>query len=160
MTRIEAMSARQEAAMARVEADRARIEAQVARVRMMPVAFNTLEIPVVACPRMRINVPRVRVPAGARDSGSGGAGRDRRWADLGFLFSGKAGAAKRLRPFFICGQRWDLDGRLRPGRTAEAAVSMILFQPSVFCPPMMARLIPICAKRTNILSISNRKMKL
>ena len=62
MTRIEAMSARQEAAMARVEADRARIEAQVARVRMMPVAFNTLEIPVVACPRMRINVPRVRVP--------------------------------------------------------------------------------------------------
>ena len=62
MSRMEAMSARQEAAMARVEAERARIEAQVARVRMMPVAFNTLEIPVVACPRMRINVPRVRVP--------------------------------------------------------------------------------------------------
>ncbi|MFZ0951809.1 MAG: hypothetical protein WAN17_06060 [Candidatus Sulfotelmatobacter sp.] len=62
MARMEAMSARQEAAMARVEAERARIEARVARVRMMPVAFNTLEIPVVACPRVRVNVPRVRVP--------------------------------------------------------------------------------------------------
>jgi hypothetical protein len=62
MATIEAMSARQEAALARVEAERARIEARVARVRMMPVAFNTLEIPTVACPRVRVNVPRVRVP--------------------------------------------------------------------------------------------------
>jgi hypothetical protein len=62
MAQIEAMSARQEAAMARVEVERARIEARVARVRMMPVALNTLEIPVVACPRVRVNVPRVRVP--------------------------------------------------------------------------------------------------
>jgi hypothetical protein len=62
LAHFEAMSARQEAAMARVEAERARIEARVARVRMMPVAFNTSEIPVVACPRIRVNVPRVRVP--------------------------------------------------------------------------------------------------
>ncbi|MGA9542002.1 MAG: hypothetical protein WBQ85_00420 [Candidatus Sulfotelmatobacter sp.] len=61
MSRMEAMSVRQEAAMARVEAERARIEARVARVRMMP-AFNTLEIPMVACPRVRVNVARVRVP--------------------------------------------------------------------------------------------------
>jgi len=62
MARIEAVSARQEAAMARVEAERARIDAGVARVRMMPVAFNALEIPAVVCPRVRVSVPRVRVP--------------------------------------------------------------------------------------------------
>jgi len=58
----EAMSARQEAALARVEANRARIEAQAVRVRVAPVAFNALRIPVVACPRVRVNVPRVNVP--------------------------------------------------------------------------------------------------
>jgi hypothetical protein len=62
MVHIEAMSARQEAALVRMEAQRARIEARVARVRMLPVAFNTVEIPVVACSRVRVNVPRVSVP--------------------------------------------------------------------------------------------------
>jgi len=62
MAHIEAMSARQEAALARVEAQRAQIEARVARVRLTPVALNTLEIPLVACPRVRVNIPRVRVP--------------------------------------------------------------------------------------------------
>jgi hypothetical protein len=62
VARFEAMSARQEAALARVEAQRARIEAQVARVRLAPVAFNTGEIPVVSCPRVRVNVPRVTIP--------------------------------------------------------------------------------------------------
>jgi hypothetical protein len=61
----EAMSAREEAARARVQAKQARIEARVearlARVRMVPVAFNAIEIPVV-CPRVRVNVPRVSVP--------------------------------------------------------------------------------------------------
>ena len=63
LAHFEAMTARQEAALARVEANRARIEAQVARVRLAPVAFNTLEMPMVACPRLRVNAPRVsRVP--------------------------------------------------------------------------------------------------
>jgi hypothetical protein len=62
MGHFEAMSARQEAMLARVEADRARIEAQVARVRVAPVAFTSVEIPVVACPRVRVNVPRGSVP--------------------------------------------------------------------------------------------------
>ena len=62
MAHFEAMSARQEAVLARVEAQRARIEAQVAPVRLTPVAFNTEEIPVVSCPRVRVNVPRIRVP--------------------------------------------------------------------------------------------------
>jgi hypothetical protein len=62
MVHFEAFSARQEAALARVEAQRARIEAHVARVRLTPVAFNTVEVPVVACPRVRVNVPRVSVP--------------------------------------------------------------------------------------------------
>jgi hypothetical protein len=62
MARFEAMSAREEAALARVEADRARIEARVARVRLAPLALNTAEIPVVVCPRVRVNVPPVSVP--------------------------------------------------------------------------------------------------
>jgi hypothetical protein len=63
MARFEAMSARQEA-MAQMEANRARIEAQVARVRLAPVAFHSITSPVVACPRVRVNVnvPRVHVP--------------------------------------------------------------------------------------------------
>lgn len=60
--RFEAMSARQEAALARMEANRARIEAQVARVRLAPVAFDSVTIPEVACPGVRINVPHVSVP--------------------------------------------------------------------------------------------------
>jgi hypothetical protein len=69
LAHFEAMTTRQEAALARVEANRARMEAQVARVRLAPIAFNTLEMPVVACPRLRVNVPRVprmpmvRIPA-------------------------------------------------------------------------------------------------
>jgi hypothetical protein len=66
MARFEAMSARQEEALARVEANRARIEAQVARLRLVPVAFQSITSPVVACPRVRVNmnmsVPRVQVP--------------------------------------------------------------------------------------------------
>ena len=62
MAHFEAMSARQEAALARVEGQRARIQVQVARVRMLPVAFSAVEIPVVSCPRVRVNVPRVNIP--------------------------------------------------------------------------------------------------
>jgi len=62
VAQFEAMSAREEAARARVEAARTRIEARAARVRMVPVAFNAVEIPVVACPRVRVSVPRVNVP--------------------------------------------------------------------------------------------------
>ncbi len=62
MARFEAMSARQEAALARVEAKRARIEGQLVRVRLAPVAFDSVEIPFVACPRVRVDVPRVNVP--------------------------------------------------------------------------------------------------
>jgi len=57
----EGMSAREEVTLARVEANRARIEAQVARVRFSPVAFHTVNGPVV-CPRVRLNIPRVTVP--------------------------------------------------------------------------------------------------
>jgi hypothetical protein len=59
---VEAMSARQEAALARVEANRARIESHLAHLRMIPAAFNSMEIPVVDCPRVRVNIPRVNVP--------------------------------------------------------------------------------------------------
>jgi hypothetical protein len=64
MARFEAMSARQEEALARMEANRARIEAQVSRIRLAPVAFHSITSPVVACPRVRVNVnvPRVRIP--------------------------------------------------------------------------------------------------
>jgi hypothetical protein len=62
MARFEAMSAWQEAALTRVETNRARIEAQVGCVRLAPVAFDSVEIPFVACPRVRVNVPRVNVP--------------------------------------------------------------------------------------------------
>jgi hypothetical protein len=63
MARFEAMSARQEETLARVEANRARIEAQVARI-LAPVAFHSITSPVVACPRVRVNVnvPRVPIP--------------------------------------------------------------------------------------------------
>jgi len=60
--RLEAMTARQEAAVARVEANRARIEERVARVRLAPMAFNAARIPVVVCPRVRVNVPMVQIP--------------------------------------------------------------------------------------------------
>jgi hypothetical protein len=80
LARIEAMSARQEAALARVEANRARMEAHVARLRLAPVAFNTLEMPGVACPRLRVNVPRVprapmvRIPAPVMQVETAGGG--------------------------------------------------------------------------------------
>lgn len=57
----EAMSARQ-VALARAGANGARIEERVARARLAPVAFHSITIPVVACPRVRVNVPRVSVP--------------------------------------------------------------------------------------------------
>jgi hypothetical protein len=58
--RVEAMSAREEAAMARLEGNRARIKAQVERVRFMP-AVSALKIQ-VACPRLRVNIPRIQIP--------------------------------------------------------------------------------------------------
>ncbi len=80
MARMEAMSARQEEALARVEANRARIEARVARLRLAPVAFNTVEMPMVACPRVRVNVlrvprvPMVRIPAPVMQVETAGGG--------------------------------------------------------------------------------------
>jgi aconitase B len=80
MARMEAMSARQEEALARVEANRARIEARVARLRLAPVAFNTVEMPMVACPRLRVNVlrvpraPMVRIPAPVMQVETAGGG--------------------------------------------------------------------------------------
>jgi hypothetical protein len=62
MAHFEAMSARQEAALARVEANRVRMEAQVARLRLAPVAFDSITIREVACPRVRVSVPRVGIP--------------------------------------------------------------------------------------------------
>jgi hypothetical protein len=62
MARFEAMSARQEAALARMEANRAGIEAQVVRARLAPVAFDLVKMPVIDCPRVRVNVPRIKVP--------------------------------------------------------------------------------------------------
>jgi hypothetical protein len=60
MAHFEAISGRQEAGFARVEANRARIEAQVARVRMVPVAFGRVMDIVESCPRVRVDVPRVK----------------------------------------------------------------------------------------------------
>jgi hypothetical protein len=58
IARSEAMSAREEAGLARTEANRAWIDAQVARVRVAPVAFH-----LVVCPRVRVNIPRMRISA-------------------------------------------------------------------------------------------------
>jgi hypothetical protein len=65
--REEQMNARLEAKMARMEANRARFEARVAEtqarvegLRMIPVKFDTVRI---ACPRVHVNVPQVRIPA-------------------------------------------------------------------------------------------------
>jgi hypothetical protein len=89
--RLQAMSDRQEAQLARFEANRARIEAQMARIRlqidpqiahlrMASATFGSVELKTVpasvACPRVRVNVPRVpmiRIPFPAIDieSGSG-----------------------------------------------------------------------------------------
>jgi hypothetical protein len=71
LAQFEAMSARQEAALARVEAKRARIEAEVAHVRLAPATFNTVGIPAVTCPRVRVNMPRVEVPAVPVEMGTG-----------------------------------------------------------------------------------------
>ena len=67
------MTARQDVQLARLEANRdrmeAQIEAQTARIRVPAVAFNPVVVrvgQVSACPRIRVNVPRVpmvRVPA-------------------------------------------------------------------------------------------------
>jgi hypothetical protein len=54
--------ARMDAQSDRMEALRDRMEAQVARVELAPVAFNTIRIPDVACPRVRVRVPRVNIP--------------------------------------------------------------------------------------------------
>ena len=117
MARMEAMSARQEAAMARVEAERARIEARVARVRMMPVAFNTLEIPVVACPRVRVNVPSREGSAGAHDSGSGGAA-SRPAADRFRVFVLRKGGRGKTAASVFLWREMGWDGRASPLRFA------------------------------------------
>jgi hypothetical protein len=57
----EAMSARQEAQLARMEASRARIEVQMARVHLGQAAFKPVKVH-VACPQVRVCVPRVNVP--------------------------------------------------------------------------------------------------
>ena len=61
--RSEAIQARAEARAAQVEA---RVEAQMARMHFAPAAFDRIVIdPVkirVVCPRLRVNVPAVRVP--------------------------------------------------------------------------------------------------
>jgi hypothetical protein len=57
----EVMSAREEAALARLEANRERIEAQVARVQFSPAAFDGVKVQAI-CPRVRVHVPRVRIP--------------------------------------------------------------------------------------------------
>ena len=66
LARFETMSAREEAALARMEASRARMEADVERIRIPAVAFNQSLMPsprISLCPRVRIHVPRVNVPA-------------------------------------------------------------------------------------------------
>jgi hypothetical protein len=60
MADFEAMSAREEAGLARLEADRARIEAQTARVSY--AAFDPVKVRVF-CPRGRVEIPQVRIPA-------------------------------------------------------------------------------------------------
>ena len=64
--RFETMSAREEAQLARFEASRARMEAAAERIRIPAVAFNPIGVPsprISICPRMRVNVPRVKIPA-------------------------------------------------------------------------------------------------
>jgi hypothetical protein len=64
------MTAREQAQAARLEASRARaearVEAQVARMSFAPAAFERVVMdPVkirVVCPRVRVNVPAVRIP--------------------------------------------------------------------------------------------------
>jgi hypothetical protein len=58
---VEARTAREEAALARVEVNRARIEAQVERVRFDPAVFDGVKLR-IACPRVRVQVPQVRIP--------------------------------------------------------------------------------------------------
>lgn len=63
----EAQAARLEASQARAEAQvEARVNAQVARMRFAPAAFERVVMdPVkirVVCPRVRVNVPAVRIP--------------------------------------------------------------------------------------------------
>jgi hypothetical protein len=57
--RQEAQFARQEAQLARLEANRARIEARMASIRIPDVKVD-VNVPAV-CPRVHVNVPRVRV---------------------------------------------------------------------------------------------------
>jgi len=59
MAQFEAMSAREEAAFARLEAERARIEA-LAQARL-DRSENLAEVETMACPRVRVNIPRVKL---------------------------------------------------------------------------------------------------
>ncbi len=70
IVRVDQMTAREEAQAARLEASQARVEAQVdaqvVRMRFAPAAFSRVVIdPIrirVACPRVQVNVPAVRIP--------------------------------------------------------------------------------------------------
>jgi hypothetical protein len=68
LQRFEVISAREQAQLARFEARRARVEARLAQLQIPAVAFNpvVVQTPRVACPRVRINMPRiptVKMPA-------------------------------------------------------------------------------------------------
>jgi hypothetical protein len=58
---LETLTAREEAQLSRMEAQRACIEARLAQVQAMSASFNRVRVPVV-CPRVRVNVPVVRIP--------------------------------------------------------------------------------------------------
>jgi hypothetical protein len=66
VARVEAFTARQQAQIARFEARRARIEANRARVeeRVSRIQLSPLveQVRITACPRMRIEVPKIAVP--------------------------------------------------------------------------------------------------
>ena len=61
-SRFEAMSVREEAQLARLESRRAQLEAKLARVSVIPADFAPVNL-APACPRVRVEVPRVHVEA-------------------------------------------------------------------------------------------------
>jgi hypothetical protein len=72
VARFDAMSARQERQLAWLEANQARIQARaaVAAVAFKPIIFRHENLPVV-CPRVRVKVPRVRIPVSVQVEGPG-----------------------------------------------------------------------------------------
>ncbi len=67
--RFDGMSAREEVQLDRIEANRDRMEAQIARqtahIKIATAAFAPIDVRVapVVCPRIRVNVPMVKMPA-------------------------------------------------------------------------------------------------